>query len=91
MLRINLHAHLLLGLQALALWPPVTEGHKAVATRWHAVAKNGELRLTPAPLGEKSSSIDKSSSFEATAAEVTTPLAGCRISVPEDALRGKSK
>lgn len=67
--------------EALANWPPETEGEKAIATKWFALAKGGELFLAPNPATSNNKFVPM----------VTVPLAGCQIHVPTEGLRGKSK
>lgn len=68
-------------MQALANWPPETEGEKAIATKWFALAKGGELFLAQKPATSNNNFVPM----------VTVPLAGCHIHVPTEGLRGKSK
>ena len=62
----------------MANWPPDAEEH---ATRWYALAKGGELFLAEKPATSNNNFVPI----------VTVPLAGCRVGVPEEGLRGKSK
>lgn len=72
---------LLCVVQALANWPPETEGEKAVATKWYALAKGGELFLAQKPATSNNKFVPM----------VTIPLSACDVTVPEEGLRGKSK
>jgi len=77
----TLEQQIVICLQALANWPPETEGEKAIATKWFALAKGGELFLAQKPATSNNNFVPM----------VTVPLAGCHIHVPTEGLRGKSK
>lgn len=76
---LSLHA------QAIAEWPPATEG-EAVATEWHATAQGGRLLLTPAPRNEQDPRGGRGPGPPA-----AMHLGGSRVTVLEGGLRGKSK
>lgn len=67
--------------QALADWPPHTEGEKAVAAKWFAVAKGGALFLAQKPPTSNNKFVPM----------VTVQLADCKIEIPKEGLRNKSQ
>ena len=68
-------------IQALADWPPESEGDKAIATKWFALAKGGVLFLAEKPATSNNKYVPV----------VSVPLPGCSIHIPTEGLRGKSK
>jgi hypothetical protein len=68
-------------IQAIANWPPESEGDKAIATKWFALAKGGVLFLAEKPATSNNKYVPV----------VSVPLAGCSIHIPTEGLRGKSK
>ena len=67
-------------IQALANWPPESEGDKAIATKWFALAKGGVLFLAEKPATSNNKYVPV----------VYEPLAGCSIHIPPEGLRAKS-